>query len=100
MIQPLEPYQGSKFIEPTNDKEEPKMLDQIYRLTIDRLYRLTIGKREDYINPTIKGFVSWRSINSSYIGPKANGIIGSRENMRSILDVALQYVYSIGLAQR
>lgn len=54
VIQPLNLYQGPRFTEPVDNKEDPGMLDQ--------LYRLTTGKREDYINPTTEGSVSWRSI--------------------------------------
>jgi len=63
VIQLLDPYQGPRFTEPTDDKDEPGMLDQ--------LYTLTAGKREDYINPRVKGSVSWRSIQSSEAGSKA-----------------------------
>lgn len=62
-IQPLDPYQGPKFTEPVDDKDEPGMLDQPYMLTA--------GKGEDYINPTTGGFVSWRGIQSSKTSSKA-----------------------------
>jgi hypothetical protein len=29
---------------------------------LDQLYTITVGKRPDYINPTVDGSVSWRSI--------------------------------------
>jgi hypothetical protein len=29
---------------------------------LDQLYTVTTGIREDYINPTVDGSVSWRSI--------------------------------------
>ncbi len=54
VIQPLHPYQGPRFIEPMDDRDETRMLDH--------LYRPTVGKREDYINPTVGGSVIWRSI--------------------------------------
>lgn len=56
VIQPLDPYQGPRFTEPTDDRDEPGALDQ--------LYTLTAGKREDYINPMGGGSVIWRSIQS------------------------------------
>jgi len=46
-----------------DDREEPGVLDQ--------LYTLTTGKREDYINPTAEGSVSWRSIQSSEASSEA-----------------------------
>lgn len=60
VIQLLEPYQGPRFTELADDRDEPGGLDQ--------LYTLIVGKREDYINPTAGGSVSWRSIQSSEIG--------------------------------
>ena len=36
VIQPLDPYQGPRFIEHTDNKEEPELLDQLYILTIGR----------------------------------------------------------------
>lgn len=50
VIHPLDPYQGPRFIELADDKDEPGGLDQ--------LYTLTVGKREDYINPMAEGSVS------------------------------------------
>jgi hypothetical protein len=32
---------------------------------LDQLYTVTTGTREDYINPTVDGSVSWRSIQSA-----------------------------------
>jgi len=52
LIKPLDPYQGHKFTEMTSDKEEPRLLDQ--------LYKITTWRRENYINPTIEGSISWR----------------------------------------
>lgn len=49
VIQQLDPYQGPRFTEPTDDREEPGMLGQFYTLTV--------GKREDYVNPTSGGSV-------------------------------------------
>lgn len=56
VVQPLDPYQGPRYTEPTEDSLEDKMLEQIYNLTA--------GRQEDYINPTVDGSVSWRSIHS------------------------------------
>ena len=35
---------------------------------MDHLYQMTAGKREDYINPTATGSVSWPSVQSSELG--------------------------------
>lgn len=59
VIQPLDPYQGPRFTKPMDDRDKPRMLEQFYGLTV--------GKREDYINPTVGGSVSWRSIQSSKV---------------------------------
>lgn len=63
MIHPLDPYQGPRFTKPMNDRMELGMLDQ--------WYTLMTGKREYYINPTVEGSVSWRSIQSSKVGSEA-----------------------------
>lgn len=60
VIQSLDPYQGPRFTEPIDDVEGPNFLDQ--------LYALTAGKREDYINPTMTGSISWRSVQSKKVG--------------------------------
>lgn len=60
VIQPLDPYEGPRFTELVDDRDELGMLDQ--------LYRLMTRKREDYINPIIGGSVSWRSIQSLEFG--------------------------------
>lgn len=39
VIQPLDPYQGPRFIEFVDDREDP--------WTLDQLYKLTTSKRED-----------------------------------------------------
>jgi len=50
VIQPLNPYQGPRFTELADDKDQPSVLYQ--------LYMLIARKREDYINPTAEGSVS------------------------------------------
>jgi len=51
VVQPLDPYVGPKYIEPTDNNMEGEGLDQ--------LYNVTVGTRNDYINPTMDGSVSW-----------------------------------------
>jgi hypothetical protein len=57
LVQPLEPYVGPRYMKPKNNNMEGEVLDQ--------LYTVTIGMREDYINPTFDGSVSWTSIQST-----------------------------------
>jgi hypothetical protein len=53
VIVPLDPSKGERFVEPTClDLEE-----------INQLYRTT-AYEEDYVNPTVYGILSWRSITS------------------------------------
>jgi hypothetical protein len=56
VVKPLDPYVGPRYIEPTNNNMEGEDLDQ--------LYTITEGTRDNYINPTTDGSVSWRSIQS------------------------------------
>jgi hypothetical protein len=50
---PLDPLEGQRFVEPTFlDLEE-----------INQLYRTTV-REEDYVNPTVDGVLTWRSITS------------------------------------
>jgi hypothetical protein len=57
LVQPLDPYVGPRYIEPIDNNMEGEYLDQ--------LYTITAGTRNDYINPTANGSVSWRSIESA-----------------------------------
>jgi hypothetical protein len=54
VVQPLDPYVGPRYTEPTDNNMEGEYLDQ--------LYTVIVGTRNDYINPTADGLVSWRSI--------------------------------------
>jgi hypothetical protein len=56
LVKPLDPYVGPRYIEPTENNMEGEDLDQ--------LYTVTMGTRNNYINPTANGSVSWRSIHS------------------------------------
>jgi hypothetical protein len=57
LVQPLDPYMGPGYIELVDNNMESEVLIQLYTITI------VIGS--DYINPTIDGVVSWRSIQST-----------------------------------
>jgi hypothetical protein len=50
VVQPLDPYVGPRYKEPTKNNMEGEDLDQ--------LYTITAGTRDDYINPTTDGSVS------------------------------------------
>jgi hypothetical protein len=51
LTQPLDPYQGPRYTDPTEENMEQDILDQICTLTS--------GKRVDYINPTADGSINW-----------------------------------------
>jgi hypothetical protein len=57
VVQPLDPYVGPRYTEPTNNNMEGEYLDQ--------LYTVTTRTRNNYINPTVDGSVRWRSIQSA-----------------------------------
>jgi hypothetical protein len=54
VVQNLDSYVGTRYKEPIDNNMEGEYLDQ--------LYMITSGTRNDYINPTSDGSVSWRSI--------------------------------------
>ena len=56
VTQPRDPYPGPRYTEPVTDAMERDFQNHIYSLTA--------GRREDYVNPTADGSVSWRSIHS------------------------------------
>jgi hypothetical protein len=55
VIVPLDPSEGSRYVEPA--------MDNILTENVNHLYRTTV-REEDYINPTAYGMLSWRSISS------------------------------------
>jgi hypothetical protein len=50
VVQPLNPYVGPRYIEPTENNMEGENLDQ--------LYIVTVGTRYHYINPNVDGSAS------------------------------------------
>ena len=54
MISPLDQAEGEQYIEPVNDDVQSGKKN---------LYNIT-SRREDYVNPTTNGELSWRSIYS------------------------------------
>jgi hypothetical protein len=55
VIAPLDPSEGGWYVEPTTDNILTKYVNHLYRTT---------AHKEDYINPTADGMLSWRSISS------------------------------------
>ena len=55
-IQPLDPYQGPRYMEPMEEVMERDVLDHIYHMTT--------WKRTSYNNHTFDGSISWRIIHS------------------------------------
>jgi hypothetical protein len=53
--EPLDPLEGGRYVEPA--------MDNILAEDVNQLYRNT-ARKEDYINPTKDGMLSWRSISS------------------------------------
>ena len=60
VTQPLDPYQGLRYTEIVDNREDAQLFEN--------LYQMTAGKREDYINLTTTDSVSWRSVQSSELG--------------------------------
>jgi hypothetical protein len=56
VVHPLDRYLGPRYTEPVENNMESYALDQ--------LYTITTGTTPDYINHTIDGSISWRSIQS------------------------------------
>jgi hypothetical protein len=57
VAQPLDTYVGTRYTERTDNNMEGEYLD--------KLYTITAGTINDYINPTVDGSISWRSIQSA-----------------------------------
>ena len=60
VTQSLDPYQGPRYTETVDNREDAQLLDH--------LYQMTTGRREDYIKSMEAGSISWRSIQSSKLG--------------------------------
>jgi hypothetical protein len=52
---PLDLNEGDRYNEPVNEDAQSSIIENIYQIT---------GHREDYINPTVDGELSWRSVKS------------------------------------
>jgi hypothetical protein len=53
VVAPLDPYEGDHYNELVDE--------DVWSLRVENIYKVT-GHREDYINPTIDGELSWRSV--------------------------------------
>jgi len=53
--EPLYPLEGGRYVQPATDNILTEDVNQLYRTTMHK---------EDYINPTANGMLSWRSISS------------------------------------
>jgi hypothetical protein len=55
VVAPLDPYEGDRYNEPVDEDAQSSVIENIYKI---------MGHREDYINPTTDGELSWRSVKS------------------------------------
>ena len=55
VVVPLNPLEGQRYVEPMFNEGQGDHLDNIYNVT---------ALKEDYINPTADGNLSWRCVNS------------------------------------
>ena len=52
---PIDPIEGQCYVEPVHCEGQENYLDQLYNI---------MSSKEDYINPTTDGNLSWRSVSS------------------------------------
>ena len=55
VVVPLDPVEGSHYIEPVRDYDSDDDLDYIYKITV---------QEQDWVNPTVDGRISWERENS------------------------------------
>jgi hypothetical protein len=55
VVSPLDPYEGYRYNDPINE--------EAWILVIKNIYKIT-RCNDDYINPTVDGELSWRSVKS------------------------------------
>ena len=55
VVAPLDPLEGQRYVEPVFNEGQGDHLDNIYNVT---------ALKEDYINPTADGNLSWRCASS------------------------------------
>ena len=61
VVSPIDSLEGQRYVNPVNSEVKGDYLDHIYNITF---------ARDDYVNPTTDGKLSWQSISSctSYSG--------------------------------
>ena len=52
VVAPIDPLEGHRYVEPVNSEGQGDYLDHRYNI---------MSSRDDYINPTFDGKLSWRS---------------------------------------
>ena len=55
VVAPIHPLEGQRYVEPVHSEGQGNYLDQSYNI---------MASKEDYINPTVEGKLSWRSVSS------------------------------------
>ena len=55
MVAPIDPLEGQTYVKSVHGKGQGYYLDHIYNIT---------SSRDQYINPTANGKLSWRSVKS------------------------------------
>ena len=55
VVSPIDPLEGQRYVEPVYIDGQADYLDQVYNVT---------ALKEDYINPTMDGNLSWKSASS------------------------------------
>jgi hypothetical protein len=55
VIAPLDPNEGDRYSELIDEDARSSIIENIYKIT---------GRKKDYINPTVDGELSWRSMKS------------------------------------
>ena len=55
VVAPLDPLEGQRYVEPVVNEGKGDHLDNIYNVT---------ALKEDYINPSVDGNLSWRCVSS------------------------------------
>ena len=53
MVAPIDPLEGQRYLEPVSSEGKGDYLDHIYNI---------MSSRDDYINPTTDGKLSWQSV--------------------------------------
>ena len=55
MVAPIDSLEGHRYVELVNSEGQANYLDQLYNI---------MSSRDNYVNPTTDGNLSWRSVSS------------------------------------